>query len=37
MISMKRDLENAGLDAGKPEDIFSDEGQHIRGKVKRKD
>ena len=32
----ERDLEKAGLDAGKPEDIFSDEGQAIRvGQKKR--
>ena len=32
----ERDLENAGLDAGKPEDIFSDEGQDIRVRSKEK-
>ena len=31
----ERDLEKAGLDIGKPEDIFSDEGQEIRAKSKR--
>ena len=31
----ERDLEKAGLDIGKPEDIFSDEGQQIRAKSKR--
>ena len=33
----ERDLENAGLDAGNPEDIFSDEGQKIRVRSKEKD
>ena len=32
----ERDLENAGLDAGNPEDIFSDEGQEIRVRSKEK-
>ena len=32
----EKDLEKAGLDVGKPEDIFSDEGQAIRDKSKRK-
>ena len=32
----ERDLEKAGLDVGKPEDIFSDEGQRIRGRAKQK-
>ena len=32
----ERDLENAGLDAGNPEDIFSDEGQDIRVRSKEK-
>ena len=32
----ERDLEKAGLDAGKPEDIFSDEGQAIRDRSKEK-
>ena len=32
----EKDLEKAGLDAGKPEDIFSDEGQAIRGRSKEK-
>ena len=31
----EKDLEKAGLDIGKPEDIFSDEGQEIRAKSKR--
>ena len=31
----EKDLEKAGLDIGKPEDIFSDEGQQIRAKSKR--
>ena len=31
----EKELEKAGLDIGKPEDIFSDEGQEIRGKAKR--
>ena len=31
----EKDLEKAGLDIGKPEDIFSDEGQEIRLKSKR--
>ena len=30
----EKKLEDAGLDAGKPEDIFSDQGQDIRGKAK---
>ena len=32
----EKDLEKAGLDAGKPEDIFSDEGQAIRDRSKEK-
>ena len=32
----ERDLEKAGLDVGKPEDIFSDEGQRIRDRAKQK-
>tara|TARA_B100000282_G_scaffold154875_1_gene111491 strand:- start:35 stop:709 length:675 start_codon:yes stop_codon:yes gene_type:complete len=32
----EKDLENAGLDAGNPEDIFSDEGQEIRVRSKEK-
>ena len=32
----EKDLENAGLDIGKPEDIFSDEGQAIRLRSKQK-
>ena len=32
----EKDLENAGLDIGKPEDIFSDEGQAIRLRSKAK-
>ena len=32
----EKDLENAGLDIGKPEDIFSDEGQEIRLRSKAK-
>ena len=32
----ENDLEKAGLDAGKPEDIFSDEGQAIRDRSKEK-
>ena len=32
----ERDLENAGLDAGNPEDIFSDKGQAIRDRSKEK-
>ena len=31
----EKELEKAGLDIGKPEDIFSDEGQELRGKAKR--
>ena len=31
----EKELEKAGLDIGKPEAIFSDEGQEIRGKAKR--
>ena len=31
----EKDLEKAGLDIGKPEDIFSDKGQEIRAKSKR--
>ena len=31
----EKQLEKAGLDIGKPEDIFSDEGQEISGKAKR--
>ena len=31
----EKKLEDAGLDAGKPEDIFSDQGQDIRGKAKK--
>ena len=31
----EKDLEKAGLNIGKPEDIFSDEGQEIRAKSKR--
>ena len=31
----EKELEKAGLDVGKPEDIFSDKGQEIRGKAKR--
>ena len=29
----EKDLEKAGLDVGKPEDIFSDEGQAIRARA----
>ena len=32
----EKDLEKAGLDIGKPEDIFSDEGQRIRDRSKAK-
>jgi|TARA_B100000073_G_scaffold123963_1_gene101244 predicted kinase len=32
----EKDLEKAGLDIGKPEDIFSDEGQAIRARAKQK-
>ena len=32
----EKDLEKAGLDVGKPEDIFSDEGQRIRDRAKQK-
>ena len=32
----EKDLEKAGLDIGKPEDIFSDEGQAIRARSKQK-
>ena len=32
----EKDLEKAGLDIGKPEDIFSDEGQRIRDRAKQK-
>ena len=32
----EKDLEKAGLDIGKPEDIFSDEGQAIRDRSKQK-
>ena len=32
----EKDLEKAGLDAGKPEDIFSDVGQSIRDRSKEK-
>ena len=32
----ERALEKAGLDVGKPEDIFSDEGQRIRDRAKQK-
>ena len=32
----EKDLEKAGLDIGKPEDIFSDEGQRIRDRSKEK-
>ena len=31
----EKKLEDAGLDAGKQEDIFSDEGQEIRGRAKK--
>ena len=31
----EKKLEDVGLDAGKPEDIFSDQGQDIRGRAKK--